>query len=164
MCWSLFLILGIAKFLRAPILKNICKLLLLKMCSWNWEKLKFIYKEFKFYIRKQVFSTSVLQTSSWLIFLDWFPMKFVFTYNISLVCREINSKQKKIKSSRKEYVMWTCFKFWPMWKHFPKTANQWEFDYGLFTSLSIIIVARDFCPSSFKLRRGILPLLTKYVS
>ena len=30
-CWGLFLIQNIAKFLRAPILKNICKRLLLKM-------------------------------------------------------------------------------------------------------------------------------------
>ena len=43
-CWSPFFILSIAKFLRAPILKNICERLLLKMCSWNWEKLKFIHK------------------------------------------------------------------------------------------------------------------------
>ena len=32
LCWSLFLILSIAKFSRALILKNICKRLLLKMC------------------------------------------------------------------------------------------------------------------------------------
>ena len=29
-------------------------------------------------------------------------------------------KQEKIKSSRKEYVMWTCFKFWPMKNIFRK--------------------------------------------
>ena len=40
------LILSIAKFLRAPILKSICEWLFLKMCLWNWEELKFIYKEF----------------------------------------------------------------------------------------------------------------------
>ena len=39
-------------------------------------------------------------------------------------------------------------------KHFPRTMNQWEFDYGLFTNLPRIIVARDFSPSSFKLKRG----------
>ena len=33
LCWSLFLIQNIAKFLRAPFLKNICERLLLKMCS-----------------------------------------------------------------------------------------------------------------------------------
>ena len=32
-CWSLFLIQNIVKFLRAPILKNNCERLLLKMCS-----------------------------------------------------------------------------------------------------------------------------------
>ena len=49
-------------------------------------------------------------------------------------------------------------------KSFPKTISQWEFDYGLFTILPRIIVARDFSPSSFKLKSGILPLITKYVS
>ena len=36
-----------------------------------------------------------------------------------------------------------------------------EFDYGLFTNLPRIIAARDCPPSSFKFKRGILPLLTK---
>ena len=47
-------------------------------------------------------------------------MKFILTCNISLVWWEINSKHwiprvhhQKIKSSRKEYVKWTCFKFCP---------------------------------------------------
>ena len=35
---------------------------------------------------------------------------------------------------------------------------------GLFTNLPRIIVASHFSPSSFKLKRGILPLLAKYVS
>ena len=72
--------------------------------------------------------------------------------------------QKKMKSSRKEYVMWTWLKFWPNEKHFPKTISQWEFDYDLFTNLLRIIVTCDFSQSYFKLRRGILALLTKYVS
>ena len=33
LCWSLFLIQNMAKFLRALILKNICERLLLKICS-----------------------------------------------------------------------------------------------------------------------------------
>ena len=49
-------------------------------------------------------------------------------------------------------------------KHFLKTISQWEFDYDLFTNLLRIIVICDFSPSSFNLRRGILTLLTKYVS
>ena len=74
LCWSLFLILSIAKFLRAPILKNICERVLLKTCSWNWVKLKFIHNftlktGFFFDIRKK-----------WIclfLFHDWIPMKFV---------------------------------------------------------------------------------------
>ena len=52
---------------------------------------------------------------SWLVSLEVY-----IDCNISLVWWEINSKhwiprvnQQKIKSSRKEYVMWTCFKFCP---------------------------------------------------
>ena len=48
--------------------------------------------------------------------------------------------------------------------HFPETISQWEFDYGLFTNLPRIIVACDFSPSSFKLKRGILSLLKYKVS
>ena len=49
-------------------------------------------------------------------------------------------------------------------KHFSKTISQCEFYYGLFTNLSRIVVACDFSQGSFKLRKGILPILTKYVS
>ena len=37
---------SIAKFLGAPVLKNICERLLLKMSPWNWEKVTFINTEF----------------------------------------------------------------------------------------------------------------------
>ena len=49
-------------------------------------------------------------------------------------------------------------------KNVVKTINQWEFDCGLFTNLPRMIVVCDFSPSSFKLKRGILPSLTKWVS
>ena len=42
--------------------------------------------------------------------------------------------------------------------------NQSEFDYGLFTNLPRIVKFNDFSPSLFKLKNGILPLLTKWVS
>ena len=42
-------------------------------------------------------------------------------------------------------------------KDFAKTVIQLEFDLGLFTKVPRIIVANDFSPSSFKLKRGILP-------
>ena len=49
-------------------------------------------------------------------------------------------------------------------KHFPKTISQLQFDYGLFTNLLRTVKFTNFPPSSFKLKRPILPLLTKYVS
>ena len=64
LCWSLFLIQNIAKFLRPPILKNVWEQLLLKMCAGNWEKLKIVDKGFKLFIKKKKdFSTSVSGTS-----------------------------------------------------------------------------------------------------
>ena len=48
-------------------------------------------------------------------------------------------------------------------KHFSKTISQLEFAYEFFKDLPNIIVDCDFSPSSFKLKRVILPLLTKYV-
>ena len=47
---------------------------------------------------------------------------------------------------------------------FPKTISQWEFHYDLLTNLPRIVQFTDFSPGSFKLKRDILPLLTKYVS
>ena len=46
------------------------------------------------------------------------------------------------------------------WKKFPKTTSQREFDYDFFTNLLRITVASNFSPSSFKLERGIWPVLT----
>ena len=52
---------------------------------------------FNFTLKNRFFNITI-RDKFILVFHDWFPMKFVFTYNISLVCSEINSKQKKIKS------------------------------------------------------------------
>ena len=38
-------------------------------------------------------------------------------------------------------------------KHFPKIISQYEFDYGFFSNLPIKVVACDFSPSSFKLKK-----------
>ena len=74
LCWSLFLIQSTAKFLRPPILINICERRLLKMCSWNREKLKIIL-----YIKKQVFSTSISEISENVCFYhDWIPIIFLW--------------------------------------------------------------------------------------
>ena len=52
------------------------------------------------HLKKQDFSTSILETSSWLVFHDWFPMKFVFTNNISLVWWEINKIISKLQEKK----------------------------------------------------------------
>ena len=71
---------------------------------------------------------------SFLLFYDWFPLEFVL-YTTFLWCGErltTRANQKKIKSSRKEYAMWTCFKFWLMKNIFRKIqanrslAMAWE--------------------------------------
>ena len=41
--------------------------------------------------------------------------------------------------------------------HFPKNTSQQDFGYGLLAKLPSLIVVRDFPPSSFKLKTGILP-------
>ena len=72
------------------------------------------------------------------LFHDWFLLEhgtcleFVFIFNISLMYKyllewimELWVNQKKIKTSRKKYVMSTCFKFWPMESIFRKLfANK----------------------------------------
>ena len=62
LCWRLFLIQNLAKFFRAPILKNICQRLLPKLFM-KLRQLKVVDKKFQFYIKKQDFSTSVSETS-----------------------------------------------------------------------------------------------------
>ena len=46
-------------------------------------------------------------------------------------------------------------------KNFPKIKSQWELGYDLLTDLPRIVIPCDFPPSSSKLKRNILPLLTK---
>ena len=46
-------------------------------------------------------------------------------------------------------------------KHFSKTISQSQFAYDLLTKLPRITVAHDLSLSLFKLKRGILPPLTK---
>ena len=113
LCWSPFFILSISKFLRAPILKNICERLLLKMCPWNSETLKFIIRSFNFTFKKTGFF-NINMRIKFMIDISW-----LFSHEIYIDIQYF-FKQKKIKSSRKEYLMWTCFKFWLMKNIFRK--------------------------------------------
>ena len=148
-CWSLFLVLSVAKFLRPHTLDNICVWLLLKMCSWNWKKLKFI-RSFNFTIKNQYqYSTSISETieNVCFYFMIGFPWSLYLQQYFFGVARN-NFETLNFQSE----------------KHFPKTISQWEFDYGLFTNLPRIVKFRDSSPSSFKLKRGIQPFLAKDVS
>ena len=161
LCWSLFLILSIVKFLRASTLKNICERLLLKMCSWNWENL--FIMSFNFTLRNRFFQhqyqKQVHSGISWLVSHE----VCIHTQHFFGVVRnklQTKGDQKFMKRICHMNVLWILTNE----KHFPKTINQWEVDYGSFTNLLRIIVNCDFSPSSFKLKRGILPLLRKHAS
>ena len=77
LCWSLFLILNIAKFFRALTLKNIWKRVLLKMCLW-----KLFIKRTNFTLKNPDFFKINIR-NNWkclLLFHDWFPIKFEFIH------------------------------------------------------------------------------------
>ena len=100
--------------------------------------------------------------------IGFFPMKFAFTGNISLVWWEIfllelqalniyYSSPKEVQKFKKR----TCHANVNFDQRKTLSENykpMIEFDYGLFTNSPRIIVACDFSPSSFRLKRGILPL------
>ena len=111
------------------------------------------------HLKKQVFSASILETTSWLAFHDWFPMKFVFTNNISLVCWEISKRRSKVQEKNVSCEQALNIDQWKTFSENYKAMRAWLcLSLSLFTNLPRIIVARDFSPSSFQLGRGILPL------
>ena len=79
--------------------------------------------------KNQDFSTSVSETSEnvyLFVFISWL-VSFYTQYFFDVVRNKLQTisiytrvNKKKIKCSRKEYVMWSCFKFWPMKKIFQK--------------------------------------------
>ena len=106
MCWNFFLILSIAKFLRAPILKSICERLLLKMFSWNWEKLKFLHKVLFLNLTiKKVFSTSISKQVSMFVFISWLVSLevcfYIQQYFFGVVRNKLQTLNIKIKRRSK---------------------------------------------------------------
>ena len=104
----------------------------------------------------QVFSTSIPETSSWMIFHDWFPVKFIFTYNTSL------KKDQKFKKRicRVNVKVW---KF-DQRKTFSENYKPMRVWLRLIYKIYRELLSLATFPSSFKLKRGIPSLLTKYVS
>ena len=90
------------------------------------------------------------------LFHNWFPMKFVSKYLLKLIKRRAKVQEQNLsRQIALNFDQWNAF-----YENY-KPMRVW---YGLLINLPRIIVACDFSPSSFKLKRGILPLLTKCVS
>ena len=130
------------KYLRVPTLKKICERLLLKMCSWNCEKIKIAHKEFStFYIKETSKNVCFLfherkKSKSLFLFHDWFPLGLVFRYSTSVMWWEINSNNKylfeliKRRSKIQENNM-SCENYKPMrvwlWLVYKFTENHCRF-------------------------------------
>ena len=173
MCWNFFLILSIAKFLRAPILKSICERLLLKMFSWNWEKLKFLHKVLFLNLTiKKVFSTSISKQVSMFVFISWlvsFEVCFyIQQYFFGVVRNKLQTLNIKIKRrSKVQEKNISCER--PLNFDQPKTFSENYEPMRVWLWL-VYKFTKNYCRSRFfskfifKLKTGILPLLTKYVS
>ena len=83
-------------------------------------------------------------------------MKFVSKYLLKLIKRRAKVQEQNLsRQIALNFDQWNAF-----YENY-KPMRVW---YGLLINLPRIIVACDFSPSSFKLKRGILPLLTKCLS
>ena len=66
------------KLLRTPILTNKCERLLLKICLWNWEKLKFIHKKVFEKKRNRFFEHQYQKQVHDSYFMIGFPWRFLW--------------------------------------------------------------------------------------
>ena len=82
-------------------------------------------KNFNFTFKKKIFSTSILETSSWLVFHDWFPLKFVFTNNISFMCWEIKKRRSKVQEKNMPYEHALNFDQWKTFSEHYKPMRVW---------------------------------------
>ena len=166
---SLFLNLEYCKIFKSTHFEEHPQWLLPKMCSWNWQKTKIVHKEFSTLYSRNKWKCLFLfheKTSENSCF--YFMAGFLWIL-YSVIWWEINSKQsrstwvnqKKIKSSWNEYVLWTWLN---NEKQFPKTISQCLIIACLQICRELLSLVTFVTQSSFKLRRGILTLLTKYVS
>ena len=102
-------------------------------CSWNWEKLKIVDKGFQLYINTQDFSTSISETTEnvclfvLILWLASFGVCIYIQYFFDVVGNKLQTRniytrgdKKNMSQKRKEYVIRTCFTFWPMKSIFQK--------------------------------------------
>ena len=91
------------------ILKNICGRLLLKMCSWNWEKIKFIHKELlHYYIKNRFFQHQYQKQVNMFVFTSWLVSHEVCIYMQYFfgVVKNISENYKPMR-----VWLWLVYKF-----------------------------------------------------
>ena len=135
------------------------------MCSWNWGKLNFLDKEFILALEK-TWIINIWDKWTYISLFSFhplFPLEHVFMYSISLIqgvmklYTEISEVNRKIKVHKKNMSRKHALRF-DQWKTFfenftPTTVWLWDV-----YKLPRWIVVRDFSRTSFKLKRGIVPL------
>ena len=142
-------------------MKNSYVWLLLEISSWNWYKLTFIPKEFNFSLKNR--SLWHQYQKQWKMFFFYFMVCFPLSlyspaYNISLVWWEIKFWKTASETWNAKYL--ELIKRWSKVQEKNMSCEgALNFDHWKTFSENY----KPFSPSSFKLIRGILPLLTKYV-
>ena len=131
MRWRFFLIQNIAKLFRAPILKNICERLPLRMFM-NLSKVKNCWQGILTIHKTGFFNINIRNTWKCLSLCFHFMIGFLWNfyfhkYYFDVVKNKLQTiniytrvDKKSIKNSRKEYAIRTCFKFWPKKNSFRK--------------------------------------------
>ena len=107
-------------------------------------------------ILPQVSSTWMSETSLWIVFHDWFPVKFLFTYNISL-----NKRRSKVQKKNMSCERALIFDQWKTFSENYKPMRVWLW--------LVYKCTNNFCRSRLfsefiQTQRVILHLLTKYES
>ena len=121
-------------------------------------------REIKIYLQEVLVLTSISQKQIHdLYFMIGFPWKFLWCgENQTPITKYLELIKRRSKVQEKNTSCERALNF-DQWKTFSenyKPMRVWL--WRLFTNLPRI--PHNFSPSSFKLKRGILPLLTKYVS
>ena len=155
--------------------------MLLKMCSYNWEKLKF--RSFNFTLKNRFFQHQYQKQVKMFVFTSWLVShEFLFPYNISLMGWEIinfkhyisrvnqGSLNKcylnfveliKRRSKVKENMSCEHVLNFAQWKTFSENHEPIRVWLWLIYKITENCQIYRLFPSSFKLKRGILPPLVK---
>ena len=140
-------------------MKNIWERLLLKMCSGNWEKLKFIHNGFWFYIKKQGFFNINIRNKfmigiSWLVFHEvCIHVQYFFgvVRNKLKLLLELNKRRSKVQGKNMSCERALDFDQW-------KTVNE----SAIFACLQIYLELLSLVTFLRFHSRGILPWQNTY--